>query len=145
MASLISALGMNANTLKVNENAIAVVSNNVANMNTEGYSKQRKVTLRINATKTDKESVNKKLQEAGIENADILIVAVGKPNFITSNMISDGVVVIDVGINRTEDGLCGDVDFENVKEKTLVPIVTNIIYSGTEKVMNNILKGKDEK
>lgn len=35
--------------------------------------------------------------------------------------------------------------FENVKEKTLVPIVTNIIYSGTEKVMNNILKGKDEK
>ena len=40
MASLISALGMNANTLKVNENAIAVVSNNVANMNTEGYHKQ---------------------------------------------------------------------------------------------------------
>ena len=35
--------------------------------------------------------------------------------------------------------------FENIKEKTLIPIVTNIIYSGTEKVMNNILKGKDEK
>ena len=50
--------------------------------------------------------------------ADILIVAVGKPKFITEDMISDGAVVIDVGINRDENGkLCGDVDFENVKEK----------------------------
>ena len=49
MASLLSALGMNANTLNVNENAIAVVSNNVANMNTEGYHKQ---TVNL-ATKTN--------------------------------------------------------------------------------------------
>lgn len=51
--------------------------------------------------------------------ADILITAVGKPKFITRDMVKDGAVVIDVGINRDENGkLCGDVDFENVKDKT---------------------------
>lgn len=50
--------------------------------------------------------------------ADILVVAIGKPNFITANMVKDGAVVIDVGINRLDSGkLCGDVDFETVKEK----------------------------
>lgn len=49
--------------------------------------------------------------------ADILVVAIGKPNFITTDMVKPGAVVIDVGINRTEEGkLCGDVDFEKVKE-----------------------------
>lgn len=51
--------------------------------------------------------------------ADILITAVGKPKFITRDMVKDGAVVIDVGINRDENGkLYGDVDFENVKDKT---------------------------
>ena len=50
--------------------------------------------------------------------ADILIVAVGKSRLITKDMVKDGAVVIDVGINKIEDGsLCGDVDFENVKDK----------------------------
>lgn len=50
--------------------------------------------------------------------ADIIIVAVGKTNILTEDMIKDGVVVIDVGINRTEEGkLVGDVDFENVSKK----------------------------
>lgn len=50
--------------------------------------------------------------------ADILIVAVGKINLITADMVKDGVVVVDVGMNRTDDGkLCGDVDFENVSKK----------------------------
>lgn len=49
--------------------------------------------------------------------ADILVVAVGKPNLITNNMVRDGAVVIDVGINRTDSGLCGDVDFSNVSNK----------------------------
>lgn len=50
--------------------------------------------------------------------ADILIVAVGKAKFITANMVKDGAVVIDVGINKDENGkLCGDVDFELIKEK----------------------------
>ena len=49
--------------------------------------------------------------------ADILVCAVGKPKFITADMVKSGACVIDVGINRGDDGkLCGDVDFENVKE-----------------------------
>lgn len=49
--------------------------------------------------------------------ADVLVVAVGKPNFITGNMVKDGAVIVDVGINRTDLGLCGDVDFSSVSEK----------------------------
>jgi len=57
--------------------------------------------------------------------ADILIVAIGKPRFVTAEMVKDGAVVIDVGTNRVDDPthpmgsrLVGDVDFENVKDKT---------------------------
>ncbi|MFA6981970.1 MAG: bifunctional 5,10-methylenetetrahydrofolate dehydrogenase/5,10-methenyltetrahydrofolate cyclohydrolase [Patescibacteria group bacterium] len=49
--------------------------------------------------------------------ADLVVVAVGKPRMLTVDMIKDGVVVIDVGINRIDGKLVGDVDFENVKEK----------------------------
>jgi len=49
--------------------------------------------------------------------ADILIVAAGKPKTITADMVKEGVVVIDVGVNRLPTGLVGDVDFESVKEK----------------------------
>jgi methylenetetrahydrofolate dehydrogenase (NADP+)/methenyltetrahydrofolate cyclohydrolase len=48
--------------------------------------------------------------------ADILIVAIGKAKFLKADMVKPGAVVIDVGINRTDDGLVGDVDFESVKE-----------------------------
>ncbi|MCD7873270.1 MAG: bifunctional methylenetetrahydrofolate dehydrogenase/methenyltetrahydrofolate cyclohydrolase FolD [Clostridiales bacterium] len=50
--------------------------------------------------------------------ADILVAAIGKPKFVKADMIKDGAVVIDVGMNRDENGkLCGDVDFENAAEK----------------------------
>ena len=50
--------------------------------------------------------------------ADILVVAIGRPKFVTADMVKKGAVVIDVGMDRDENGkLCGDVDFENVKEK----------------------------
>ena len=50
--------------------------------------------------------------------ADILVAAVGKAKFVTADMVKDGAVVIDVGMNRDEDGKrCGDVDFEAVKDK----------------------------
>jgi methylenetetrahydrofolate dehydrogenase (NADP+)/methenyltetrahydrofolate cyclohydrolase len=52
-----------------------------------------------------------------IKQADILIVAVGQPKFITENKIKEGVVIIDVGINRVDGKLVGDVDFEGVLEK----------------------------
>ena len=48
--------------------------------------------------------------------ADILVVAIGKAKYITKDMVKENAVVIDVGMNRDEMGLCGDVDFENVKE-----------------------------
>ena len=51
-------------------------------------------------------------------NADIVVAAIGKAKFITADMIKEGAVVIDVGMDRDENGkLCGDVDFENVKDK----------------------------
>ena len=50
--------------------------------------------------------------------ADILVAAVGRPNFVTADMVGEGAIVLDVGINRMDDGkLCGDVDFEQVKDK----------------------------
>ena len=49
-------------------------------------------------------------------NADVIVAAIGRPKFVTADMVKDGAVVIDVGINRTENGLVGDVDFDNVKE-----------------------------
>ncbi len=74
--------------------------------------------LEENATVTVCHSKTKDLASF-TKNADIVIAAVGKPNFITADMIKEGATVIDVGINRLESGkLCGDVDFENVKEKT---------------------------
>ena len=51
------------------------------------------------------------------KNADVLVVAIGKPCFVTGDMVKEGAVVIDVGINRTENGLKGDVDYETVKDK----------------------------
>lgn len=49
--------------------------------------------------------------------ADIVICALGKPKFLTADMVKDGCVVIDVGINRLDSGLCGDADFENILPK----------------------------
>jgi methylenetetrahydrofolate dehydrogenase (NADP+)/methenyltetrahydrofolate cyclohydrolase len=49
--------------------------------------------------------------------ADVLVAAVGRPKLVTAEMVREGAVVIDVGTNRTEDGLVGDVDFAAVAEK----------------------------
>ena len=74
--------------------------------------------LNANATVTVCHSKTKNLKEI-CQTADILVAAVGKPNFVTEDMVKEGAVVIDVGMNRTEQGkLCGDVDFEGVKDKT---------------------------
>ena len=48
--------------------------------------------------------------------ADILVVAIGRPKFVTAEMVKPGAVVVDVGINRLESGLVGDVDFAAVSE-----------------------------
>lgn len=71
--------------------------------------------LKENATVTICHSKTENLSEVTKE-ADILVAAVGKAKMITADMVKKGAVVIDVGMNRTADGLCGDVDFESVKE-----------------------------
>ena len=72
--------------------------------------------LHKNGTVTICHSRTKNLKEICL-GADILVAAVGKAGFVTADMVKDGAVVIDVGINRVDGKLCGDVDFENVKEK----------------------------
>ena len=70
--------------------------------------------LRENATVTVAHSHTKNLKEVA-KRADILIVAIGKPQFINSEYVKEGAVVIDVGIHRDENNkLCGDVDYEDV-------------------------------
>ena len=80
-----------------------------------------KLLLDHNATVTIAHSRTKNLAEVTRE-ADILVVAIGKPKFITADMVGEGAAVIEVGVNRDpETGkLCGDVDFEACKEKASV-------------------------
>ena len=72
--------------------------------------------LRENCTVTICHSRTKNLAEH-TRRADILVAAVGKAGFVTADMVKPGAIVIDVGINRVDDKVCGDVDFETVKEK----------------------------
>jgi methylenetetrahydrofolate dehydrogenase (NADP+)/methenyltetrahydrofolate cyclohydrolase len=75
--------------------------------------------------------------------ADIIVVAVGIKKFITSDMVKEGVIVIDVGINRTDDGrLVGDVDFENVKDKCswITPVPGGVGPMTIASLMLNTLK-----
>jgi len=72
--------------------------------------------LKENATVTVAHSKTKDLAAVTSE-ADILVVAVGKAKFIKKDMVKEGAVVIDVGMNRENGKLCGDVDFEEVKDK----------------------------
>lgn len=73
--------------------------------------------LNADATVTVCHSKTQNLPEICAE-ADVLVAAIGKARFVTADMVKDGAVVIDVGMNRDTDGkLCGDVDFENVKGK----------------------------
>jgi len=73
--------------------------------------------LHRHATVTICHSRTKPLDEV-TRRADILVAAIGRANFITADMVKEGAVVIDVGINRNDEGkLTGDVDYENIKDK----------------------------
>ncbi|MBO4983196.1 MAG: bifunctional methylenetetrahydrofolate dehydrogenase/methenyltetrahydrofolate cyclohydrolase FolD [Clostridia bacterium] len=77
---------------------------------------QAMLLLQKNGTVTICHSKTKNLKET-TKRADILVVAVGRANFITGDMVKDGAIVIDVGINRNEDGkLVGDVHFESAEK-----------------------------
>ena len=99
-----------------------------------------------NATVTMAHSRTAHLKEM-CQQADILIAAIGKPKKITADYIKEGAVVIDVGINRMEDGkLCGDVDFEAIKEKTkaITPVPKGVGPMTVCMLLKNTLKAYKE-
>lgn len=98
--------------------------------------------LRENATVTVCHSRTKDLKEI-TKRADILIVAIGKPKFITKEYVKEGAVVIDVGIHRNEDNkLCGDVDFDDVIEKVsaITPVPGGVGPMTIAMLMHNCVK-----
>lgn len=76
------------------------------------------------------------------KNADILVAAVGKANFVTADMVKDGAVVIDVGMNRLDGKLCGDVKFDEVSEKAsyITPVPGGVGPMTIGMLMKNTLK-----
>lgn len=106
--------------------------------------------LQRNATVTIAHSKTKDLKNI-TKQADILVVAVGKANFIKEDMVKKDAVVIDVGINRSSEGLCGDVDFENVSKKAsyitpvpggVGPLTITSLLNNTIKAYENIMNNK---
>jgi methylenetetrahydrofolate dehydrogenase (NADP+)/methenyltetrahydrofolate cyclohydrolase len=105
--------------------------------------------LHADGTVTTAHSKTKNLKEI-TSRADILVAAIGKPNFVTADMVKDSAIVIDVGINRVDGKLCGDVDFDGVIDKvsaitpvpggvgpmTIAMLMQNTITAA--KIQNNI-------
>lgn len=98
--------------------------------------------LRENATVTIAHSRTKNLKEI-CKQADILIVAIGKPRFINEEYVKEGAVVIDVGIHRNEENkLCGDVDFESVEPhvSAITPVPGGVGPMTIAMLMSNCVK-----
>lgn len=101
--------------------------------------------LRENATVTVAHSKTKNLKEV-TKRADILIAAVGKTKMITADYIKEGAVVIDVGINRDENGkLCGDVDFESVEPvcSAITPVPGGVGPMTIAMLLNNCMQSAE--
>ncbi len=96
--------------------------------------------LNKDATVTICHSKTKNIEEI-TRNADILIAAIGKPKFVKADMVKDGAVVIDVGINRLETGLVGDVDFEEVEKKAsyITPVPGGVGPMTIAMLLNNVV------
>ena len=135
-----------ANIEIAGKNAVVIGRSNIVGLPVS------KLLLDRNATVTICHSKTKNLAEI-TSKADILIAAIGKPRFVKPEMVKDGAVVIDVGMNRPADGkLCGDVDFEAVKDKcsyitpvpggvgpmTIAMLMANTVTAA--KKQNNLLK-----
>lgn len=98
--------------------------------------------LNKNATVTICHSKTQNIKEI-TSKADVLISIIGKPNFITEDMVKEDAVVIDVGINRLDNGeITGDVDFENVKNKVsfITPVPGGVGPMTVTMLMNNVIK-----
>ena len=96
--------------------------------------------LNKNATVTICHSKTENLSKH-TKNADILVVAVGKKHFIKESMVKEGAVVIDVGINKEDNKLYGDVDFEKVKEKAslITPVPGGVGPMTVAMLMKNVV------
>lgn len=102
--------------------------------------------LQKNATVTVCHSKTKNLKEH-TRRADIIIAAIGKSKFVTEDMVKEGAVIIDIGINKGEDGkLTGDVDFENVEKKAsyITPVPGGVGPMTIAMLMNNVIKAAKE-
>ena len=98
--------------------------------------------LSKNATVTVCHSKTKDIENI-TKDADIVVTAMGKPKFLKADMVKEGATIIDVGINRMENGkLCGDVDFENVSEKAgyITPVPGGVGPMTIAMLMENIVK-----
>ena len=101
--------------------------------------------LQRNATITICHSRTKKLEEI-TRSADILVAAIGRANFVTENMVSKGTIVIDVGINRVDGKLTGDINFETVSKKAsyITPVPGGVGPMTIALLMENTLKAFKE-
>lgn len=98
--------------------------------------------LSKNATVTICHSRTKELKRE-LEDADIIIAAAGKRNIVTADMVKEGAVVIDVGMNRDDNGkLCGDVDFEKIKDKAsyITPVPGGVGPMTIAMLMSNVVE-----
>lgn len=98
--------------------------------------------LSKNATVTICHSKTKELTKE-LEDADIIIAAAGKRNIVTKDMVKKNAIVIDVGMNRNEQGkLCGDVDFDNLKDKAsyITPVPGGVGPMTIAMLMSNVVK-----
>ncbi len=108
---------------------------------------QSMLMLKANATVTICHSKTQNLSSL-VRMADIVIAAVGKPKFITEDMVKEGAVVIDVGINRMSDGkLCGDVNFDQVEKKAsyITPVPGGVGPMTITMLLQNTLTAAKEK
>lgn len=97
--------------------------------------------LQYNGTVTICHSKTKNLKDI-CKQADILVCAIGKPKFFNKEYVKEGAVVVDVGIHRTENGLCGDVDFDNVKDvvSAISPVPRGVGAMTIAMLMRNCLE-----
>ncbi|MDP2684786.1 MAG: bifunctional 5,10-methylenetetrahydrofolate dehydrogenase/5,10-methenyltetrahydrofolate cyclohydrolase [bacterium] len=118
-----------------NKKAVIVANSDVFSQPLEYLLKQKKLEVII--TNPNENDFNNKLVEA-----DIVIVAIGQPNYIKGDMIKEGTIIIDVGYNRVDDKAVGDVDFESVKDKVswITPVPGGVGPMTVAMLLNNVYK-----
>ena len=97
--------------------------------------------LNKDATVTICHSKTRNLSEI-TKSADIIIAAIGKPQFLKKDMVKNGAVIIDVGINRIDTGIVGDVDFDNIKDiaSYITPVPGGVGPMTVAMLMYNVVK-----